>query len=321
MVQLEHPNSRPITIFRAGSFLVRAQGKEIEEYFQMSKQGIGSYWEGGQSNKVGSNLSFEEQKLLMPHLINFEPDDRTFRQEVDNFFHEIDTKVPHGTGVVLETGLKENNDKPLSKTNMPLDISDFIKWRHALRHPKVGISKKESDSSPLKEYYIFDPLSVQNHSKKENEAKDSAMQMYLQLKKEPEKIDMVLTLMGVDPRSFSGPHKDDDKLARLRKFSEEEPIKFSATYKQEDLTSRYWIENMVNVGILTKIGSKYINTNPQATTKILGHNIEEVLLWFSDPESGNEVVMLKAQMQEAQKKPIIKGNLKTELTAKNAAHR
>lgn len=321
MVQPEHPNSRPITIFRAGSFLVRAQGKEIEEYFQMSKQSIGAYWEGGQSNKVGSNLTFEEQKLLMPNLINFEPEDRAFREAVDNFFHEIDTKVPHGTGVVLETGLKENNDKALSKTNMPLEIMDFIRWRHAMRSPKVAIAKKESDSSPLKEFYIFDPLSVQNTSKKENEAKDSAMQMYLQLKKEPEKIDMVLTLMGVDPRSFSGPHKDDDKLARLRKFSEEEPVNFSKTYKQEDLTSRYWVENMANVGILTKVGSKYINTNPQATTKILGHTIEEVLLWFSDPENGNEVVMLKAQMQEAQKKPIMAGLKKTELTSRNAAHR
>src|SRR5579872_23290 len=111
MLHPESPNHRPITIFRAGSFLTRAQGKEIQDYFADSKQGIGSYWEGGHSNKVGTGLSFDEQELLMPYIINCRKEDNLFREKVELFFHEIDTKVPHDKGVVLETGLKLDNNK------------------------------------------------------------------------------------------------------------------------------------------------------------------------------------------------------------------
>lgn len=320
-VHLGHPNSRPVTVHRSGSFLSRAHEKEetVQEYFSMANQSIGSYWESAGSKKVGSGLTYGELEILMPHLINCESNDRDFRQKVDDFFHEIDTKVPSNTGLTLETGMEDSNTGKISKSNLPLDIMDYVRWRQVQGHPEVGRSKKESDSSPLKKYYIFDPAAIQSSNKKLIEDKDTALQLYLQLKKEPEKIDMVITLLGTDPRSFTGVNKDDLKLEFLRKKSEENPKVFSETYKFEDLNTRYWLDKMVMLQVLNKFGTlpaKYIDAEKKV---ILGNTIEEAISWFSDPINSNEVLMLKARTQEAEKKPVNADAKRTVLTTKQMA--
>jgi len=303
----KNPNSRVVTIFRSKTFLERAQGSDIGDYFSEAKMSIGSYWEKNQL-KVPSGLSFKEQDLLLPHLINMESDERGFRQKVEDFYHEMDTKVPHNTGVKLEIGLEESNDSPVSKTNMPINVSDYVRYRVIMNHPEVAHSKEEAEGNSLKKYYIFDPEAVQKEKNKIEKEQDSALQAYLAVKSEPLKVDMMLLLLGVDPRSLDkdpGAHSE-----RLKKLALEKPNDFVTIKNLKNFEVRYMIEMMVKTGVLKKIGTKYQDVETKA---FVGHDLEETIAFFIDPNHDQELIAYKARLQEASKRPYDPGKKMTEL--------
>lgn len=313
----KHANSRPIVIYRSGSFLSRVQGKEVEDYFELAVVSVGSFWEGEFSVKVATGLDYEEQTLLLPHIVNCEADEKGFRQMVEIFYHEINTKIPFKIGVTLETGLKVDNNAPLSIKNMPINVSDYVKWRHHRTHPKMANSKEEAEGNQLKEYYIFDPNAASTARSKVSKQKDAALQIYLKLKNEPEKIDMMLLLLGHDPREFTGPTKDDLKLNKLREIADgvDTAEMFTNIYAQEDMEISYWIENMIRLNVLTRIGQQVRDTE---TKKLIGHNRSEAISFFQDPTNDSDVVILKAKLQEVKSKPLQVGAKVTELTSKQA---
>lgn len=307
---MSHRNSKTVTIFRAGSFLSRAQGKEIEDFFSTSKKSIGSYWESTSSKKVGTGLSFAEEAILLPMVLDVPAEDREFRKKVTQFYVDIDTQVPHNTGRTLEIGLELDNDKPISidikdmsKSNMPINIMDYIRYKHAIGHPFVAKSKEEADGNALIEFYIFDKTEVIKKNTKKSDERDASMQIYLTIKPDPTKVGMMLTLLGIDPREFTGPTAEDLKIDALRKQSETNPKGFIETYQNTDLETHYWIRTMVNTGVLKVIGNKYFDAE---TNKLIGNTLEETTFYFKDEENSDMVVSLKARMQEAIKKPVVK---------------
>lgn len=313
----KHPNSKTITIFRSGSFLSRAQGKDVEHHFESAKVSVGSYYEGQYSQKVASGLTFAEEAILLPSIIDAEPTDRQFRERVKAFFVDIDTKVPFGTGITLEIGLTLDNNAPISlnrekpeKSNLPINLMEYIRYRHAMGHPYMAKTKDEADSNPLKQYYIFDKETIISKNSKKNTEKDAAIQIYLTVKQDMDKVDMMLTLLGKDPREFTGKEKDDLKVEALRDLGETEPAKFIETYKEAELEIRYWIKTMVNVNVLKIMGQKYFDAE---TNKLIGNSLEETIYFFKDDANSEEVVMLKARMQESVKKPLVQGKRKTVL--------
>lgn len=307
---MSHRNSKTVTIFRAGSFLSRAQGKEIEDFFSTSKKSIGSYWESTSSKKVGTGLSFAEEAILLPMVLDVPAEDREFRKKVTQFYVDIDTQVPHNTGRTLEIGLELDNDKPISidikdmsKSNMPINIMDYIRYKHAIGHPFVAKSKEEADGNALIEFYIFDKTEVIKKNTKKSDERDASMQIYLTIKPDPTKVGMMLTLLGIDPREFTGPTAEDLKIDALRKQSETNPKGFIETYQNTDLETHYWIRTMVNTGVLKVIGNKYFDAE---TNKLIGNTLEETTFYFKDEENSDMVVSLKARIQEAIKKPVAK---------------
>jgi hypothetical protein len=307
---MSHRNSRTVTIFRAGSFLSRAQGKDIEDFFATSKKSIGSYWENVSSKKVASGLSFVEEAILLPHLVDATADDREFRKKVTSFYVDIDTQIPHNTGRVLEIGLLLDNDKDVSfdpkdpsKSNMPINLMDYVRYRHAIKHPYVAPNKEEADGNALIEFYIFDKTEVVKKNTKKSDEKDAAMQIYLTIKPEPTKVTMMLTLLGIDPREFTGANAEDLRIEALRKQSETNSKVFIETYNNTDLETHYWIKTMVNTGVMKIIGNKYFDAE---TNKLIGNTLEETTFFFKDEENSDVVVSLKARMQEGLKKPVNK---------------
>jgi|SRR6186713_86408 len=292
----QNPNSRLVTIFRAGSHLSRAQGAEVDDLFMDSKQGIGSYFDSVNSQKVASGLDFKEEALLLPLIIDVPADDREFRKKLTDFYADINTNVPFGKGVTLETGLTESNEKDVSKDNLPIKLIDYLRWRHAQGHPWVAASKEQSSGDQTYQFYMFDPASIQGKNTKKLKEQDAAMQIYLKIKHEPETIDQMLTLLGIEPRAFIGKNKDDLKVEALREKLMSEPEKFTQIYTQGDLDIKYWIQTMVATGVLKEIGGRFINAE---TDKLEASNLEEMVWFFKDEANSDKVTVLKARMQEA----------------------
>lgn len=314
----KHPNSKTITIFRAGSSLSRAQGKDVEHHFESAKVSVGSYFESSQSQKVASGLTFTEEAILLPSIIDAESTDRQFRERVKQFYVDIDTKVPFGIGTTLEIGLTIDNAEPVTlnrdkpeKSNLPLNLMDYIRYRHAVGHPYMAKSKEEADGNSLKQYYIFDKETIISRNSNKNKNKDAALQIYLTIKQDGKKVDMMLTLLGRDPREFTGKEKDELKVEALRDFSDANPEEFIKVYQEAELEISYWIKTMVNTGVLKVLNSKYYDAE---TNKLIGNNHEETTYYFKDEANSEEVIMLKARMQEAMKKPVNPTKRKTVLS-------
>lgn len=300
----EHPNSRYVTIMQSGTFLSRAQGAEADDMFKESNVSIGSYFESSNSPRVASGLTFEEEALLLPILIDAPKDDREFRKKVSDYYENISTRIPYETGLRLEIGLESDNNTPVGKNNMPIAVADYLRYRHAIKHPEVALTKEAAAGNRLKRFYVFDPSQITVKNKKLTQEKDAAIQIYLEVSKEMEKVDMMLTLLGIDIREFSGNTAGDLKIETLRTQAETRPAKFIAAYQEDNMEVRYWIESMVTYGIVRVVGTRYMITE---TKKILGNTLEETIYFFLDEENSDTVVMLKALVQEARSKPVKPG--------------
>lgn len=298
---MTHKNSKMITVFRAGSFLSRAQGKEVEDFMTTTKKSVGSYWESVSSKRIASGLSFPEENMLLPYLLDAPAEDREFRKKVSTFYTEIDTQIPHGGGRQLEIGLELDNDKTLSEKNFPINLMDYLRYRHLIRHPHVANTKEEADGNALKEFYIFDKTSVVKKNAKKTDEKDAAIQIYLQIKADPNKVDAMLTILEIDPREFVGADAPTLKQEELRSQSENRPEDFVRLYKEADIDIRYWLKTMLNTDVLKLIGSKYLDGE---TNKLVANNLEEAIFYFKDEENSEAVILYKTRMQEALKKPI-----------------
>lgn len=291
---IKNPNSRIVKLYRKNSFIEDAQ-KGAPEFMAMSKKSIGSFWENSYSKTVGSGLTFEEQKVLLPHIIDCEPEDRNFRAKVAEYYNSIKTIVPFDKGRELEIGLIKSNKEPISLVNQPINLADYITYRHAIAHPKVASSKQESENSMLVEFYIFDAQAQEDTDVKASQDKDKALELYLKVKKTPEKIDMLLTLLGVDPRTFKGNNAEALKLERLKTLADKTPGKVIEVYEHKLFEEMYVIQTMINTSVLQKIGERVINPE---TGETIGHDMTESVAWIKDKANSESLVLLKARMQE-----------------------
>lgn len=302
-----NPNSKIIEIYRKPTLLSQAQPKDTEAYFANSNVSIGSYFEKG-SQKIGSGLDFSEEALLLPFMIDIPSEDREFRKKVSEFYAEITTTVPYTTGTKLEIGLTQSNEKVLGKENMPINLMEYLRYRHAKNHPWVAASKEVGEGDQMKLFYIFDKQNMQAKNTEALNNKDAAMQVYLTIKKKPEVVDHMLTLMGTDPREFKGLKNEEAlKIEKLNEYVNTKPAIFLKIYEGGDIEIKYRIETMVKVKVLKKIGDKYIDPQGKdGQDEIIANTLDELIWFMKDEVNSATVATLKARMQEGMNNPVDK---------------
>ena len=92
-------------------------------------------------------FSLEEEKKYMNGFLDVSPDHQDWPKHSKNFWAEL--TIPVGfTGVELEIGTDEDGT--------PVNLNDYIKYRFALKHPHVAMTKAEMDSDTRKRFYIQD---------------------------------------------------------------------------------------------------------------------------------------------------------------------
>lgn len=292
-----HPNSKKITIFRAGSFITNAQSS-AQEFMALSKRSIGSYWQSSQSKGIGSGLSFEEIDLLMPRVLDIPKEDRTFRQAVRNYFASLVTTVPYGKGRELEIGLSKSNSVPLSENNLPIKIDEYIRYRHAIGHPRVSMNLEQAKGDKSKEFYIFDKEKAIENNATKDALNDEALGYYMAVRNDPAKINQLLTLLNIDPKSIKGKDAPAVRLQKLREKAVNDSATFVKIYKIDNFEDRFLIQSMLNAGILKKIGEQIVD---RETSEIIGHTLEEAVFTLKDKTKSGMVTILKQRLQEANK--------------------
>lgn len=310
-MSVNHPNSKVVFLRRAPMSIPEASNSndaEVKAYFDNAFRALGSYWTKG-SMRVGTGLNIQEENILMPYLLNIPAQDRDFREKATQFFHDISTKVdPVNSdgkgGTRLEVGLFTDNDEPISEKNLPLNVSDYIRWRHALTHPEVAMSEEESRSSSLKHYYIFDPVTVRNTSVSDADFKDESFAGYLEVKKNPDVINQYLTLLNIDPAKHRGAES-----VKLREVAEKQPKEFLKVHLDKDKNGKFLIKSLVNAGVLEELGTRLLIKENGFQ---IGGTLQEAIAYLKDKENTQQLAIFKALVQDYRKKKF------PELTDKTA---
>ena len=307
-----HKNSRIVYIRRLASF-AQASREGLDDYFAQAQKGYGSYL-APNSASPGTNLTPTEIDLL-PYMINIPKEDKEFRRAVANWYENLGVKVPakvgnnaETEGLKLEIGLDKDNSEPVSIDNLPINIFDYIRYKHALGHPWVASSESDGRGNQLKQFYIFDPTVINQGLIDSNTENDDALTKYLAIKNNTRSVNMFLTLMGVKPNSIA----KGQEFVELRKLVMKNPKKFLELYNDKNKEVKYTIEDMINSKILERVNDRILTTD---SGDLIGNNMKEAILYFTDIRYSKEVNYLKAKLNEEWKRTSTSFNTDEELLA------
>lgn len=304
-----HTNSRKVTIFRAQSFVSKSQNVNdvgVQDYMGLSSEAIGPYFKSSEFPVVGSGMETFEIELLLPEFLSLSPTDKDWLPSVKKFFNKMNTKIPYSTGLDLEIGLTVDNKEKLSTTNKPLKPADYVKYRHAAGHPWVAASKEEADSNRRKHFYILDRDKQVKEADDVRAIADVAMEAYLKIKGDKDKVEQLLVLLGVDVIALRGKNGIEKRVQRLRDEMIKDPVKFNEVYTDERFETKYWLAAILRAGGLTKHGpsptAKYLIAG---TDKLVANTDMEMLLFLEDTAENSETILsLKAAVQEFNSKGV-----------------
>lgn len=296
MQTVDTPTSRVVFLRRKAISVHEAQ-PDLKDYFDNSHRALASYWQKG-SMRPGTGLTIAEENFLMPYILNIPETDRDFRTQVTDWFHAIETRVDPidafgNGGTAWEIGL-ENNEEPVSPKNLPLNVVHFVKWRHALGHPEVGLSFEDVRGNQLKRYYIHDPKAVTKSSLSVADIRDKALEAYLQVKQSIAKTIQYLSLMQVDPAKHRG-----TESVKLRELAETKPTTFLEVHNDRDKDFQYMLMDLVQAKVLEEIGTRIIF---KQSGDQMGKDLKEAIAWMKAPENSKQVAIFKAQIQDYKKK-------------------
>lgn len=274
---------------------------ELKAYYDNAYRAIGSYWPKN-SQRPGTGLNITEENFLMPYVLNISKDDRDFREKSTNFFHDITTKIDPTVmdqkgfetgGTPLDISLY-NNEEELSPENLPNNISDYIRYRHIISHPDVALSADDAKGNPLKKYYIHDDVKVTLGNVSNADAKDLAMEAYLQVKKDAAKVIQYLTLLKVDSRDYRG-----QETVKLRDLAVTKPLDFMKVHNNKNKDYYYMITDLLAAKVLEQVGTRILVKESGAQ---LGGTSEEAIAYLKDPANSKQVVIFKSLVQDYKKK-------------------
>jgi hypothetical protein len=270
----DNPHSKKVVLKRKitiGDF----NAKDVEEIMGDPSRPIGSYWKNG---KIGTGLTYEEQRQFMPEIIFCEASDRDFRAKCEQYFHDINVKVAK-EGTTLEVGVDEHG--------IPLNFTQYVQYKHCLDNPLVAKDRRVGLGNPLIKWYIEDPDMELNAEIETEDVKDKATQLYLSNKTNTKIVDMVLDLSGIK----SIPSK---KLLDFKKLSATKPIEFIRLIEDKDILLRYMLSKAISQGVLKRIGTAIVWSE---SGESLGQTMDEVLIKLKDKSGVPEVNKIKASLK------------------------
>jgi hypothetical protein len=238
---------------------IKIQRKEVRRYgvhptlMQDRVATIGSYLT--KTGSVGTGLSFEEVKRIMPGVIATEPNDPKFRSEVDKYFNNMMIPIPY-EGRELEIGIDTD-------TSLPVNIVDWLRYKFVLNHPQVALSKKDADSSQTKVYYLEDD---QADSERQSESiiyETKAAIEFAKLVEDKVKFDWVLRELSFRYPEIGSISKlisltSDKKNIALNLAMKKNYKTFLDIVNDEDIKYKAEIASLIDAKIVDRVGNQFI---------------------------------------------------------------
>ena len=310
MNKVTHPNSRVVELHRSNNYRVQTLNKSAVD-LQETVFMLGSYMNG---KRVATGFQEFEINKIMPMIINSEAGEREFREKVETYFHEIRSEIPAsvksksgkivGGGLALEIGMEEDNDKPMIykvdgkiKTQMPLCIEDYIIYRHAQEHPRVGSNERSCLLDPTKYFFILDKANETNIDLSENRVKDEAIKLYLKHKDKQDTVVRTVELISNLGRELESVTKEELQ-AQFRHLAETKAKRFIEVINDDLLEMIYLVRQGLTYDVLELIGDAVYVSDDNLK---LGGSIKEAALYLKDEGNTKDLLRLKELLQGAKK--------------------
>lgn len=222
-----------------------------------------------------------EEKELMQEILDVSPEHVDWPKHSKTFWAEL--TVPVGfTGVELEVGLDESGK--------PLSIMDYLKYKFALKHPYVALTKEEMESDFNKRFYIQD-LSREDRVKNNGiQFKKDADKEFIKLSGNPKNMRRVLRLLSnTNPARMT----DEQVENSLYELKNAKTKKFLKIAKDKNLEIKAEIEEMVSASVLRKIGNQIIFID-----EVLGNTLEDTVVYLKDKKNSGTLTILRAKLKE-----------------------
>lgn len=316
---------------RALPFIHEAMNTEVmQSQLAQTQRSIGAYYVGEHNKKIGTGLTPDEEDLLIPILLQVRIDNHVeYAKAKFDHYNDIVTKVPGGkVGLALNIGLQDN-DKPLGKYiakvpievkyrdgngdeqikieekeivkyNLPDNIEDYTRWRHAIGYIYTAPSVEAAKGNPLIQYYIEDPKRVIESNYKELEIADKAYTEYVLVKTDPAKVDMLLTVLRTYvPKKSGRPPinvnnlSPEERIMILKEVATQRPEIFYNFATDTNLKKRYFVEELLSVGLMTRIGNTFVDNTDNNFN--LGDSIKDVVQNLWNPKETSRLNRLKAE--------------------------
>ena len=222
----------------------------------------------------------EEKEYLVDYL-DVSPDHQDWPKHSKTFWAEL--TVPVGfIGVELEIGKDEDGK--------PLNITDFIKYNFALKHPHVALTKEEMDADFNKRFYIQDLRRDDKVRNNKIQLRKDADRVFIKLSSDLKSMKRVLRLI-----SNSNPDRmtSDQVENSLYELKNSDPKRFITISMDKNLELKSEINEMITSSVLRKIGNQIIYID-----EVLGDTMEDTVVFLKDKKNSGTLTVLRAKLKE-----------------------
>ena len=226
-----------------------------------------------------NGLSAKEAENFLPAILGLPYSHPDFPNAEKNYWASLRIKVPF-EGKEL--------DVSLDASGMPLNVSDYINYLWAKKHPHVAETKEGMDVQG-KRFYIYDP--ERDLLKRNNVIQTSkdADREFLKASTSKDRMKRLLrVLAGVNPEKLSELQVEN----QLYEFKTKNPAKFYKAAVDKDLDLKDELAELVQMDVLRKIGNQYIHED-----ETLGETLQDTLVYFKNKKNSGAVNAIRAKLK------------------------
>ena len=223
----------------------------------------------------------KEEKELMQGILDVSPEHVDWPRYSKKFWAEM--TIPVGfTGVELEVGVNEDGS--------PISIMDYLKYKFALKHPHVALTKEEMDKDFAKRFYIQDLTREDKVKNTQIQFRKDADKEFIKLSSNSKNMKRVLRLL-----SSSNPDRMTDEQVEnaLYEIKNSKTKKFLKIAQDKNLELKAEIEEMVTASVLRKIGNQIIFID-----EVLGDTLDDAVVFLKDKKNSGTLTILRAKLKE-----------------------
>lgn len=289
----------------------------------------------GKGGDVVRGLSFEEEKKYLPDVIGVSPQSNDWQKATRNYWANITTEVPPDTGLELEVGFVYPDEESATKgraeeekenaaatamyaqeldyamkfdvrqsVGRPINISDYILYRHCLVYNQCANSPKLTHKSAKIRFYLYSKEAVQADLAIKIKMRQKAYAMYLELIGDRAKVDNVIYVLKDTIQRYNENVLNVEKLdvtneigkdVALEKIVNEFPERLIAVLDDKDLPLKAFIERAITAGELKRLPNT--DTIVYGDNTPMGNSINETVAYLKNEQNREIFQTIKSRLE------------------------